>query len=97
MAKQIERIDVVLAGVLTRTAAQQRPLFAVQRQWRSLVGRNLAAHSKPVSLRRGRLLVHVASGGDAHALTYQRTTLLPRLTAVTHGVVEELVIRAGDV
>ena len=97
MAKRIERIDVVLADVLKRTAAQQRPLFAVQRQWRALVGRALAAHSKPVSLRRGRLLIHVASSGDAHALTYQRATLLPRLKAVTNDVVEELVFRAGDV
>ncbi len=72
------------------------PLAAVQRRWRGLVGKALADHTKPVSLRRGRLVVHVAGPGDGHALSFQRRRLIERLRNVTDGKVDELVVRPGE-
>ena len=53
----------VIDDVLRQTAKRQRPLFAIQRRWTRLVGKRLAAHTRPVSLRRGRLIVHADQPG----------------------------------
>jgi hypothetical protein len=89
-------LHTIVSAVLEQTAKQQQPLFTIQRRWGQLVGKALAAHTKPVSLRRGRLVVYVEQPGDGYALSFQRTALLKRLQTTTKGRVEELVIRPGD-
>lgn len=90
-----QRINAIVPAVLRRAKTQQRALTTIQRKWAGLVGRSLARHSRPVSLRGGRLVVHVEQPGDSFALSYQRETLLERLSAGTAGRIEELVIRPG--
>ena len=92
-----ERIGAVLPGLLKRAAQQHGPLFLVQRRWPRFVGKALARHTRPVSLRRGRLVVYADHPGDAYALNYRRPALVARLHAATRGKIEELVIRAGEV
>ena len=87
----------VIDDVLRQTAKRQRPLFAIQRRWPRLVGKRLAAHTRPVSLRRGRLIVHADQPGDSFALNYARPRLLEQLQSSAAGGVEEIVIRAGAV
>ncbi len=90
-------IDAVLRGVLREAQQRHGTLFAVQRKWRKLVGKTLAAHTQPVSLRSKRLIIHVDRPGDSFALNYQRSQLLERVKRLTQGKVEELVVRAGEV
>ena len=92
-----QRIDVVVSRVLEETTKQHGALFAIQRRWKRLVGRALAAHTRPVSLRQGKLVVHVDRPGDGFALSYQRTQLLEQLRAAAKKPVEDIVIRPGDV
>ena len=87
----------VIDDVLRQTAKRQRPLFAIQRRWTRLVGKRLAAHTRPVSLRRGRLIVHADQPGDSFALNYARPRLLEQLQGSAAGGVEEIIIRAGSV
>ena len=89
-------IGALLPKVLKRTQQQYQALFTIQQTWPRLVGKQLAAHTKPVSLRRGRLIVLASQPGDSFALTYQRPQLLKRLQTTTKGRVEELVIRPGE-
>ena len=91
-----ERIDALIPGVLRRLEHQQSALQGVQERWARLVGKRLAAHTKPVSLRHGRLTVHVERPGDGFALGYAKAELLERLQASTQGKVEEIVIRPGE-
>ena len=91
-----QRIGAVLPAVLTRTQERHGALFAIQRKWSRLVGRALAAHTKPISLRRGRLVVSAARPGDSFMLSYQRAELLERLRGAATGGVEEIVIRPGE-
>ncbi len=91
------RIGSVIPAVLRHAKQEHGPLFVVQRGWSRLVGKTLAAHTKPVSLRRGRLVVHADHPGDSFALNYQRPHLLKQLHEATQGRIEEIVIRAGDV
>ena len=86
-------IAAVMPHVLKRVAQRHGALFAIQRRWTSLVGKALAAHTQPVSVRRGRLTVIAERPGDGFALAYQRTQLLERLQAMSHGTVEELIVR----
>jgi len=90
-------IGPVIQDVLKRVGTQHEALAAIQRNWRRLVGRPLAAHTRPVSLRRGQLVVHVARPGESFALNYQRIQLLERLRAATQGRVEEVIVRPGSV
>lgn len=90
-------VSALIADVMQRAAREHRPLFAIQRRWPRLVGKQLAAHTRPVSLRRGRLVVHVDRPGDSFALNYTRPKLLKQLQAAEQGGVEEIIIRAGSV
>ena len=90
------RIGAILSSVLQRAHRRHGALFDLQRRWRRLVGPTLSAHTRPVSLRAGRLVVHVDRPGEAFALTYEQQPLLHRLRAGTNGAVTELIIRAGE-
>lgn len=90
------RIGQLVPGILKHVEQSHGALFAVQREWRRLVGRPLAAHTRPISLRRGRLTVQADRPGDSYTLSYLRGTLLAQLRDVTGGKVEELVIRPGE-
>ena len=92
-----QRIGSLIPEVMQHAAHTHGPLFAIQREWSRLVGKPLAAHTKPVSLRHGRLVIYVDRPGDNFALTYERPRILAQLQTMTHGCVEEMVIRAGNV
>ena len=91
-----ERLRSIISKVLQSSEREHRPIHAIQREWTRLVGKALAAHSKPMSLRRGRLIVHVDQPGDGFALNYQRARLLQQLRTKTSSTVEDIVIRAGE-
>ncbi len=92
-----QSIGSVIHGVLKRAQQQHGALFDIQQGWPSIVGKGLAAHTKPVSVRNGRLTVHVDRPGDNFTLSYQRTQVLERVREFTQCTVTELVIRAGKV
>ena len=91
------QIGSLIPEVLKQVEHRHGALFLVQEGWGKLVGKRLAAHTKPVSLRRGTLIVHVDRPGDSYVLSYQRAHLLEQLRIRTNGKVEEIVVRAGEV
>ena len=96
--ERIERtvpIGALIPAVLRHVEQEHGALATVRREWRKAVGNRLAAHAKPVSLRRGRLVVCVDRPGDGFALSYERAKLLERLRAATGGKIDELIIRPG--
>ena len=93
-----QRIGAVVPSVLRHVETQHGALFLIQRGWRRLVGKPLAAYTRPVSLRRGRLIVQADRPGDSYTLAFARPKLIKRLHALTDGRVEELIVRpAGPV
>ena len=92
-----ERIGAVIPAVLRGLEHQQGALRTVQQDWGRLVGKRLAAHTRPVGLKHGRLIVAVDRPGEGFALSYALPELLERLRASTRGKVEEIVIRPGDI
>ena len=62
--------------------------------WADLVGPQLAAHARPLSLSRGVLVVGVTEPGWATQLTYLESELLGRFRdALGDGVVERVEVR----
>lgn len=88
-------LAALLPGALREAAAAHKPLQLIQRRWGRLVGKSLRTHSRPVSLRRGRLIVQVDRPGDSYTLAFERPRLIKRLHALTEGRVEELIVRPG--
>ena len=91
-----ERLGALIPAALKRVEQQHHILRSVQREWKALVGKALAAHTSPVGLRRGRLVIHVDRPGENFTLSYERAGLLERLRKTTNGKIEELVIRPGE-
>jgi hypothetical protein len=92
-----QRLSAILPAVLRQAAGQREALHRVQQRWARLVGRTLAAHSKPVSLRRGRLVVHVDRPGETFALSFRKADVLDQLAAEGRGQIVELILRPGEV
>lgn len=92
----VQPIRALIPAVLRQVEQQRRTLTAIQREWPALVGRRLAAWTRPVSLRRRQLVVTVESPGEAFLLNYCRPPLLKHLRATTQGKVEEIIIRPGS-
>ena len=94
--KAAPQIGSLIPNILRQMQQEHAPLAKIQEAWTRLVGRELARHTRPMSLRRGRLVVHAERPGDNFTLNYLRPTLLRRLQTSTKGGVSELVIRAGE-
>ena len=92
-----QRIGAVLPTILGEAKQHHGMLWAVQQRWRDLVGNELATHTKPVSLRRGRLTVYADQPGDTFTLAYRRTQLLQRLQRTAKERIDEILIRPGDI
>ena len=94
--RQAERLGALIPSVLKRVEREHHALAVVQRLWREVAGRRLAAHTRPISLRRGRLVVSVEGPGDSFALSFERGRIVDRLREATGGKVDELIVRPGE-
>lgn len=89
-------IGDIVPEVLRQTHGKREALHTLQRQWRQAAGKQLAAHTTPVSVRRGALYVRTDEPGASFLLSLEKPALLRALNAA--GVtVEEIVVVAGEV
>ncbi len=95
--RAVEQIGAVLPTVLRQTHQRQQLLALIQDRWQRIVGKRLAAHTRPASLRRGKLVVLVDHPGETFVLSYQRQRVTDRLRRATKGRVEDVVLRPGTV
>lgn len=93
----MEALAEILPAILEAQQKAHRPIAMIQDAWPKLVGERVAAHSKPVSLRQGCLIVHVDQPGDSYMLSFQRSQLLKRLKEMSESTVDEIIFRAGDI
>ena len=71
-------------------------LSVIFSRWEEVVGAAVAAHSRPVSLRRSTLVVSVDHPAWATQLRYLGATILARITeSVGHEVASRLEVRVG--
>lgn len=92
----VQSLGSLLPGILQHVEREHAALAQVQQAWRDVAGRALSKHTKPVSLRRGRLVVAVADPGDNYVLRFERARIVEQLRVLTGGKVDEMVVRPGN-
>ena len=90
-------ISDVMPNVVRQAATQHETIQWLRCEWGRLVGKALARHTRPASVRRGTLYVHADEPGASFLLSLEKPKLLAKLRARTKGSIDELVIRPGDV
>lgn len=89
-------IGELVPKVVHRAAQRRAALQRLRREWTRLVGKSLALHARPASLRRGTLYVHTDEPGTNFVLQLERPRLLAKLQARAKPPIKEIVIRAGE-
>ena len=89
-------IGELLPHVLKETSEKHQTLQRFERQWRQLVGREIAQHTKLVSFRRGTLYVQTDHPGASFTVQLDKPRLLQRLNGAGTQKVDDIVIRPGD-
>ena len=92
---KVESLGDLLPNVLRQTSKKAEALQQVQAQWERLVGRELAAHSRPSSIRRNTLYIQSDEPGTSFGLSLLKVRMLEELPAIAGCPVQELVVRAG--
>jgi hypothetical protein len=82
--------------ILQQAAAKRETVQRLQHSWPRLVGRRLAAHTRPGGIRRGTLTIYTDEPGTNFLLMLEKPRLLERLKAEARCGIEEVVIRPGD-
>ena len=89
-------LGALIPEILKKVEKEYTALTQVQRSWRRVAGRELAAHTQPISLRRGRLVIAAEDPGGNYVLRFERTRIVEQLRQLTGGKVDELVVRPGS-
>lgn len=90
ISEALDRVTRRLGGPPTDVLA------AIFGHWQQLVGPDIAAHARPVSLRRGRLVLLVDHPAWAGQLRFMTGDLMARIAEATgSGEVQEIHIRVG--
>ncbi|MBI2884604.1 MAG: DUF721 domain-containing protein [Candidatus Omnitrophica bacterium] len=96
--REVDPLGALLPGILKQAGARQQALQQVQAAWAAAVGRAMAAHTKPVSIRRGVVYVQTDEPGASFTLTFEKTRLVRALQqAAPDAKIEDVVLRAGHV
>ena len=90
-------IGELIPTIVRKASVAHQTIQQLQREWRRLVGKELAGHTKPASLRRKTLCVYTDEPGASFLLSMEKGALLAKLNQRTHGQIEELIIRPGEV
>jgi len=93
MAKPLGEL---IPNILQQAATKHEAIQRLRRSWPRLVGRRLAAHTRPGGIRRGTLTIYTDEPGTNFLLMLEKPRLLEKLKAEAHCEIEELVIRPGD-
>ena len=89
-------IREIIPQVLQQATAKHQALSSVRDAWPRLVGKLLAKHTRPISLRKAVLYVQTDEPGASFLLALQRGRLLARLREATGQGIDEIVVRPGE-
>ena len=92
-----KRIGELIPEVLRQASKAHDALEQLQDGWARLVGRQLASHSSPTSLRRGKLYVAVDRPEASFLISFVKTRVLASLSQQTGHEIQEMVVRMGEV
>lgn len=94
----LDSIASVLTGLAHRLGLESKLLETrLHRQWSEIVGRQIAAHTRPDQIRFKKLYVYVRHSVWLQQLTYLKPDLLNKINAAAgEPLVSDLILRIGD-
>ena len=92
----MKSLKELVPKVVQQAATATEAARALQRDWPKLVGKALARHTRPGSLRRKTLCVYTDDPGASFLLALEKPQLLAKLRARAHTDINEIVVRPGD-
>ena len=94
----LDSVASVLAGLAHRLGLESKLLETrLRRQWSEIVGRQIAAHTRPDQIRFKKLYVYVQHSVWLQQLTYLKPDLLEKINAAAgESLVSDLILRIGD-
>jgi len=98
MKHQTERIDGVIKSIIEKLDKQPNPTSdEIEKIWKEIVGNKAFPHTKPVSLRKKRLVINVDSSSWLYELTLRKNEILDKLKkGLGKDKIEELQFRIGE-
>ncbi|MBI4323418.1 MAG: DUF721 domain-containing protein [Candidatus Omnitrophica bacterium] len=90
-------IGELIPKIVQQALTTHQTIQQLQQEWRRLVGKELAGHTRPASLRHKTLCVYTDEPGASFLLAMEKDALLAKLNQRTHGQIEELIIRPGEI
>ena len=85
----------LLPHVLQQAGAKRDVLLAVRKAWPGVVGKALARHATPTSVRNATIYVHTDEPGAGFVLGLERPRLLARLREASGQAIDDIVVRPG--
>lgn len=85
----------LIPQVLQHVGSKRDALLAVQKAWPGIVGKTLARHATPTSVRKTTLYVHTDEPGASFVLGLERLRLLARLREASGQAIDDIVVRPG--
>lgn len=85
----------LIPQVLQQVGSKREALLAVQKAWPGVVGKALARHARPTSVRKATLYIHTDEPGASFVLGLERPRLLAKLREASGQAIDEIVVRPG--
>jgi len=97
--KGAERLGRLLAGVIKSLGAKEHlGKEEIELAWRAAAGGSAATHSRPVSYKRGTLVVNVENSSWLYELTTHKKDIISKLEkGLEREKIKELRFRIGDI
>ena len=89
-------IGALIPGVIQRVTAQHQPLRDLQQHWERLVGKELAAHTRPVRVRGSTLYIQTDDPGANFLLSLEKPRILANIRSQTKQQIDDVIVRAGE-
>lgn len=98
MSKKIEKISSTLFDVLRRRGLSSRlKEYRLFGRWEKIVGREIALHAMPRSVRGNRLTLIVDSSVWGNELSLRRPEIIEKINrSLGRGAIEQIVLRIGE-
>ena len=99
MGREAERIESIIRSVFKKLDGTVNPTIEeISALWKEAAGEKAAAHTRPASLRKKKLVVNVDGSSWLYELTLRKKEILERLQKkLGEDKIKELQLRIGEV
>lgn len=91
-----QSIGHIIPAVIRDVASQRQPVQDLQQGWERLVGKELAAHTRPARLRGSTLYVQTDDPGANYLFSLEKPRILAAIRSQTSHRIDDVIVRTGE-